>query len=244
MVFKQSPKCAGNLTQTYHKIVQKVVREMKRRNEIKAVVLSGSVGRGDFTPYSDIELNVIVDKEAEREFEDEDLWRSRNIGDVFVEVCYGSVESWEKRVLSQKEEPRCLNQFAEAKIQYDPNRVAEYLVNLAKKTRAQFRYPAQCMKLAAYAVRHNKNKILSDLYRGKELLAAIDADFATGWISRALAYRFNIPNTEWSGNLEQILASKHLTDEFKGTLIHAIKGSSNRRIKAAIHLSDLYLQLV
>jgi len=243
-VFKQLPKYAENLTQTYHKIVQKVVREMKRRNEIKAVVLSGSVGRGDFTPYSDIELNVIVDKEAEREFEDEDLWRSRNIGDVFVEVCYGSVESWEKRILSQKEEPRCLNQFAEAKIQYDLNRVAEYLVNLAKKAHAQFRYPAQCMKLAAYAVKHNKNKILSDLYRGKELLAAMDADFATGWILRALAYMFNIPNTEWSKNLEEILASKHLTDEFKGTLIHAIKGSSNRRIKAAIHLSDLYLQLV
>jgi len=69
------------------------------------------------------------------------------------------------------------------------------------------------------------------------------ADFATGWILRGLAYMFNIPNTEWSRNLEKMLASRHLTDEFKKILILAVKGSSKQRIKAAIRLSDLYLQM-
>lgn len=240
---KQSPKQAENLRKKYHIIVEEVVEELKRKSEIQALLLCGSLARGDITPYSDIELNVIVDKKFEGKFEDEDLWRSRNIRGVFVEINYGSLESWEKRIFSQKEDPRCLNQFVEAKILHDTNGAAKYLVNFAKKTYAQFNYPSQCMKLAEFAVRHNKNKILSDLYRGKELVATMDADFATGWILRGLAYMFNIPNTEWSRNLEKILASRHLTDEFKKTLILAIKGNSKQRIDAAIHLSDLYLQM-
>lgn len=90
---------------------------------------------------------------------------------------------------------------------------------------------------------HSKNKTISDLYRGKELATALDADFATGWILRGLAYIFDILNTEWSRNLEKMLASNHLTDEFKKILIVAVKGNSKQRIKAAIRLSDLYLQM-
>jgi predicted nucleotidyltransferase len=237
------PKRVGNLGQKYRTIVGEMVEELKRRSEIKAIVLSGSVARGDITPYSDIELNVIVKKESEEKFEDEDLWRSRNVYGVSVEICYASAKSWEKKITSQGEEPRCLNQFVEAKILHDSNGAAKRLVNFAKKDYAQLTYPPRCLKLAEYAVKHNRNKILSDSYRGKELAAAMDADFAIGWILRGLAYKLNIPNTEWSRNLGRILASKHLTDEFKETLTLAIKGGLKQRIKAAIHLSDLYLQI-
>lgn len=243
MTTKTSRKHANNLRKKYREIVEEVVKELKRQSGTIAVLLSGSVAREDFTPYSDIEFNVVVDEESERKLEDEDLWRSRNVRGVFVEIYYGSLESWKKEILSQKGEPRCLNQFFDAKILHDPNGAAKYLVNFAQKVYAHFMYPPQCMNLAEYAVRHNKNKILSDLYRGKKLVATMDADFATGWVLRGLAYMFNIPNTEWSRNLEKILTSKHLTDEFKETLILAIKGSSKQRIKAAIHLSDLYLQM-
>jgi predicted nucleotidyltransferase len=243
LTIKPSRKYAENLRKKYREIVEEVIREFKRQSGIIAVLLSGSVAREDYTPYSDIEFNVVVDKASERKFKDEDLWRSRNIRGVFVEIYYGSLESWKKRLLSQKEEPRCLNQFFEAKILHDSNGAAKYLVNLAKEVYSHFTYPPQCMKLAQYALRHNKNKILSDLYHGKKLVATMDADFATGWVLRSLAYTFNIPNTEWSRNLEKILTSRHLTDEFKKTLILAIRGSSKQRVQAAIHLSDLYLRM-
>jgi len=43
--------------------------------------------------------------------------------------------------------------------------------------------------------------------------------------------------------LEEILASKHLTEDFEKTLLLAVKGSSRQRTKASIRLCDLYLQL-
>lgn len=195
-MIRHSSRHTGNTEKKHREIVEEVVKELKRRSEIRALLLTGSLARGDFTPYSDVEINVIVDKEHEEEFEDEDLWRSRRIRGVFVEISYGSLESWKKRISSQKEDPRCLNQFAEAEILYDSDGVAKSLVNFAtKKKDAQFRYPSRFVRLAEYAVKHNKNKILSDLHRGKELAAAMDADFATGWILRGLAYILNIPNT-------------------------------------------------
>lgn len=238
-----SPRHVRSLRKKYHKVVEEVVKELKGRSEVKSIVLSGSVAREDITPYSDIELNVIVNKESEEKFEDEDLWRSRNIHGVFVEICYGSPESWEKRITSQEEEPRCLNQSAEAKTLHDSNGAAKHLVHFAKRKHAQFTYSPRCLKLAEYAVKPNRNKILSDFYRDEKLAAAMDADFAIGWVLRGLAYMFNMPSTEWSRNLKRILASEHLTDEFKKTLTLAIKGGFKQRIKAAIRLSDLYLQM-
>ena len=84
---------------------------------------------------------------------------------------------------------------------------------------------------------------MSRLYQGMDLAASIDSDFATSWVLRGLAYLFNIPNTEGPRNMEKILTSRHLTDEFKKTLVLAIKGNSKQRTEAAIHLCDLYLQM-
>jgi len=236
-------KSLRNLRRKYQNIVDQVVEELKHRRGIEAVLLSGSVARGDFTPYSDIEFNVIVSKEDEVKFEEEDLWRSREIEGVCIEIYYASSESWREEMLSPKDEPRCLGQFSEAKILYDPSGVAEPLVNLARKTYAQFEYPSQYINLARYAVKHNRNKILSRLYQSKELAAAIEADIATSWVLRGLAYLFTIPDTDGSRNIEKILASRRLADEFKRTLVLAIEGNSKERIEASIHLCDLYLQM-
>lgn len=235
-------KTENNLSKKYQKIVDQVIEDLKRRKGVEAILLSGSVARGDFTPYSDIELNVIVNKEVEGEFDDEDLYRSREKEGVFVEIYYASADSWKREILSEKEEPRVLNQFCEAKILYDPHRVAKHLVDLAKKAFTQFNYPSRYVELAKYATKHNRNKILSRLYQGKQLAAAIDADIAVSWILRGLTYLLNIPNTEVSRNVEEILASKQLTEDLKRTLMLAIKGNSRRRTKASIRLCDLYLE--
>ena len=206
------------MREKHQKILDQVVEELRRRRGVEAVLVSGSVARsvarGDFTPYSDIELNVIVDKEFEGDFKDEDLWRSRKIQGVYVEIYYASFESWKKEILSRKEVPRTLNQFFEAKILHDPDGVAKQLVNLAKKAYTEFKYPSHFIKLARFAIEHNKNKILSRLHQGRELAAAIDADLATSWVLRGLAYLFNIPNTEGSRIVEDMLSSRCLTDEF------------------------------
>lgn len=110
----------------YEKVIEKEVEELKDRDDVRAIAVTGSYTRHPEEEHKDIDLYIIVEGE----------WRKREsevVDDVVVERFFNSV-CWTEKYFDDKEDFWYIYRwFKDADIRYDPEGVFEEMQELAEE---------------------------------------------------------------------------------------------------------------
>lgn len=200
-----------------------------------AVVISGSVARGDYGNYSDVDLYILVDDSREKSF------TTRIIDGRRFEFSYYPIQILKNEILEKIDTPRALNAFYEAKILFDPFGVAKECIELARMRYQTFRYPPEKLEGMIYGVLRIREKMLDALEDGKQLYVMYDVFTVVNYVTRGLLYLHNIPQLDYQGNLRLVLSNDNMDDRLKQLLRDSLLKAPEKRVMASLELCDLFL---
>jgi hypothetical protein len=151
----------------YDTVVQELVDEARSDGEVTAMLLTGSLARGDALPGTDIDIRYIVDDGVDRPFQRE--FR----GGILVERGYACLADERSRIDTQ---PMNVYAHLDGQILHDPHDVLEDLRAQAQRRFDDFTMPADERAEIAFLLGCSRDKIAVALDNDDLLRAA----FVTG----------------------------------------------------------------
>jgi predicted nucleotidyltransferase len=162
-----------------------VAAELWTREDVSAVILIGSVARGDATSSSDVDLAVVSGEEVEGP-----AMRRELRGGTLVEIISRSDRGWRERL--RRPMPRWLYALLEGQILHDDG-VGARLVDAAREARRAYKTPKAVLDEMAAAFWHGQAKVDRALASADPMTRAYQASLAVDWIIDALYAVHDVP---------------------------------------------------
>jgi predicted nucleotidyltransferase len=163
-----------------------VAAELSSRHDVIAVMLHGSVARGDATTSSDVDLVVVVVEDPPGSA------MKRYIRDgILIECISRSETAWRDRL--RRPMPRWLWALLESQILYDEGDVAARLLQDAQEARRAYRTPQATLDEMAAAFWHGQSKVDRAVSRADALLRGYQAAVSVDWVIDALYALHDVP---------------------------------------------------
>lgn len=115
------------------KLIEQVTSHLRRDNNVRGILLTGSRARGDAYPHSDLDLLVLVTSRIGPSF------CSETVGGMFVEQHIRGIEEATARLLERSVE---LYSYLDGCPVYDPDDLLAELKRVARKRFDSYRTPA------------------------------------------------------------------------------------------------------
>lgn len=217
------------------KKIDVVKDEIVREESPVAVVISGSVARGNYGSHADVDLYILVDDGSEKSF------TTRIIDGRRFELSYYPIQMLKNEIREKIDTPRALNAFHEAKILFDPYGVAKECVELTRRRYQTFRYPPEKLDGMIYGVVRIREKMLDALEDSDQLYLMYEVFTVVNYVTQGLLYLHNIPQLDYRGNLQLVLSNDNIDDRLKQLLRDSLLEAPEKRVKASLDLCDLFL---
>lgn len=162
-----------------------VAAEIWNRQDVIAVILTGSAARGDATPSSDLDLAVVTGEEPV-----EGAMRREFRAGVLVECVSRSESAWLERL--HRPVPRWLYAFIEGEALHDDGAGAR-LIRAAHEVRSAYKTPKAVLHDMAVAFWHGQAKVDRALVSVDPAEKGYQASVAVDWILDALYALHDVP---------------------------------------------------
>lgn len=205
-----------------------VAAEAVQRRQVIAVLLSGSIARGDAVPCSDVDLVFITIPGVDP------VGLRREVRDgVLVETVSHSEPEWRERF--NRPNPRWIYAFLEAQIVHDDTGTAGALIAEAADARKRYRTPTSVLDELALGFWHGQAKLDRALASDDPRVRGYQASIAVDWIIDALFAVHDAPLPPASRRLDY-LASVPLDQEVDRNWSMLLTGDMETRLLAAAAL--------
>lgn len=197
------------------------------RGDVLAVLLGGSVARGDAVATSDVDLIIVATPSSE-------LVGVRRVfmEDVLVETVAHSVAGWRERF--GRPSPRWLYAFLEAEVLHDSG-IAQELIAAAREALTRYRTPQSVLEELAVEFWHGQAKVDRALASADPAVRGYQASLAVDWIIDSLFAVHNAPVPAASRRLDY-LAGVDLEPDIERLWIALLTGNADARLDAAAKL--------
>lgn len=149
--------------QTHRELLSELLGWARKDREVRGVLLTGSVARGDAYPGSDLDLYILLAQECTRPFEVQ-IRRG-----VMVELSYNDLKSARAKLESK---PMEVYRYLDGHILYDPAGYLGGLVEIAKARFREYESSAKERRGIAHWLRSVRIKVVAALEVGDMLKAA------------------------------------------------------------------------
>ncbi|MBO0793483.1 MAG: nucleotidyltransferase domain-containing protein [Ktedonobacteraceae bacterium] len=216
----------------YEALLQEIVDEARKQQDIIGILLTGSVARGDALPGTDLDLRFILTPGTSRNFQSE-LRQG-----IQIEQGYADVALAQSKLATN---PMEVYPYLDGRILFDPVDVLQQLREQARERFETYRTPEQ----ERHEIAHNFQSALLKMnvaLQSDDLLKAAFVASTTSWITLVGLWAVNDKPMPPNSSVWAHLKDLSLTPPDVETLLkHYFCGEARQRVEIAINLTEWVL---